>query len=54
VRISFVAGPHDGDEVGESEGIPLCIDHAVAHVLDGMVLDRRPEDATGLFIRPAE
>ena len=54
VRISFVADPHEGDAVGESQGIRLCVDPAVADLLDEMVLDRQPEDATGLFIRPAE
>ena len=51
VRIAFVPLPHDGDYVGESHGIPLCLDVAVAELLDQMVLDCRPDDATGLFVR---
>ena len=51
VRIAFVSAPHDGDQVGESNGIPLCIDGDVAELLDRMVLDCQPDRATGLFIR---
>jgi Fe-S cluster assembly iron-binding protein IscA len=51
VRIAFVTVPHDGDQVGESHGIPWCIDGSVAELLDEMVLDCHPDDSTGLFIR---
>ncbi len=51
VRIAFVPIPHDGDQVGESHGIPWCIDGSVAELLDEMVLDCHPDDSTGLFIR---
>ena len=51
VRIAFVPVPHDGDQVGESHGIPWCIDGSVAELLDEMVLDCHPDDSTGLFIR---
>ena len=53
VRLSFVRLARDDDQLGESQGIAMCIGNEVAGQLDGLVLDRRPGDATGLYIRAA-
>ena len=53
VTMSFVPTPHDNDQVGESHGILLCVDKAIAQQLDGMIIDQRSDDPAGLFIRAA-
>ena len=53
VRMAFVATARDGDELAVSQGIHICVDRDLVTRLDGLVLDRRPEDCTALFFRAA-
>ena len=53
VRLAYVARARDGDHVGESHGIPVCVASDVVDLLDEMVLDRRPGETGPLYFRPA-
>jgi Fe-S cluster assembly iron-binding protein IscA len=39
VKLSFVSAADVGDQVGESEGVLMCVAAELANALDGKVLD---------------
>lgn len=53
VRMGFVTAAGQDDQVGISQGVPVCLAPEVARLLDGLVLDRRASEHTALYIRPA-
>ena len=54
LRLAFVDVVPAGDEVGESEGIPLCVAAPLADELDDKVLDvQQTTGGIGLIVRAA-
>ncbi len=55
LRIGFVANAVDGDAVGESEGVPLCVAAELVEALDDQVIDvtDSPAGGKGLVLRAA-
>jgi hypothetical protein len=54
LRLTFVAVAREGDHVGESQGIPVCVGDDLHDQLSGMVLDVRDGDSGGaLYLRAA-
>jgi Fe-S cluster assembly iron-binding protein IscA len=50
-RLTFVAKVPEGDLVGESQGISMCVDQVLADQLSGKVLDVRSDG--GIYLRAA-
>lgn len=53
-RLMFVATARPGDDVIESHGVAMCVDHALADRLNAMVLDVRAEPAPRFYVRAQE
>jgi hypothetical protein len=51
-RLSFVAVAREGDQIGESQGIQMCVGQEFADRLSGMMLDVRDNDSGDFRIRP--
>ena len=50
-RLSFVAVAREGDQIGESQGIQMCVGQEFADRLSGMMLDVRDGDSGDFRIR---